>query len=163
MAISQRLVDIDIGLRMSIIKYKNSMKRDIIRAIIKGPNYANGGYCMELVDVLKALADETRLRILNVLCQESLCVCDLEDVLKLSQSNASRHLTKLRHCRLIVAEKQAQWVYYRINETLLAEQPSVRAILEQELGKGAKYQQDLSKLRQYRNQGGGCGCTEKSP
>ena len=90
-------------------------------------------------------------------------VNDLEDVLKLSQSNASRHLTKLRHCRLIVAEKQAQWVYYRINETLLAEQPFVRAILEQELGKGAKYQQDLSKLRQYRNQGGGCGCTEKSP
>ena len=118
---------------------------------------------MELVDVLKALADETRLRILNVLRQESLCVCDLEAVLRLSQSNASRHLTKLRHCRLIVAEKQAQWVYYRINETLLAEQPFVRAILEQELGKGAKYQQDLSKLRQYRNQGGGCGCTEKSP
>ena len=38
MAISQRLVDIDIGLRMSIIKYKNSMKREINRAIIKGPN-----------------------------------------------------------------------------------------------------------------------------
>ena len=118
---------------------------------------------MELVDILKALADDTRLRILNVLKQESLCVCDLEDVLKLSQSNASRHLTKLRHCRLIVAEKQAQWVYYRMNEQLLTEQPFIRAILEQELGKSAKYQQDLSKLRQYRNQGGGCGCTEKSP
>lgn len=118
---------------------------------------------MELVDVLKALADETRLRILNVLRQESLCVCDLEDVLKLSQSNASRHLTKLRHCRLIVAEKQAQWVYYRINEQLLQEQPFVKAILEQELGKSKKNQQDLLALRQYRNMGGGCGCTEKLP
>jgi ArsR family transcriptional regulator len=116
---------------------------------------------MELVDVLKALADETRLRIMNVLRQESLCVCDLEAVLKLSQSNASRHLTKLRHCRLIVAEKQAQWVYYRINEKLLQEQPFVQAILEQEMGKNTKYQQDLSMLRQYRNQGGGCGYTDK--
>jgi len=115
---------------------------------------------LELVDVLKALADETRLRILNVLRQESLCVCDLEDVLKLSQSNASRHLTKMRHCRLIIAEKQAQWVYYRINQNLLVEQPFVRALLEQELGKSAKYQQDLSKLRQYRDQGGGCGCKD---
>ena len=112
---------------------------------------------MELVDVLKALADETRLLILHVLCQESLCVCDLEDVLKLSQSNASRHLTKLRHCRLIVAEKQAQWVYYRINQNLLTEQPFVRALLEQELGKSTKFLQDLSTLRQYRDQGGGCG------
>ena len=112
---------------------------------------------MEIVDVLKALADETRLRILHVLCQESLCVCDLEAVLRLSQSNASRHLTKLRHCRLIVSEKQAQWVYYRINEKLLAEQTFVRALLEQELGKNKKYQQDLSKLRQYRDRGGGCG------
>ena len=118
---------------------------------------------MELVDVLKALADETRLRIINVLRQESLCVCDLEALLKLSQSNASRHLTKLRHCRLIVAEKQAQWVYYRINEQLLAEQPFVRALLEQELGKNKKYQQDLSTLRQYRDQGGGCGCMDKRP
>jgi len=116
---------------------------------------------LELVDVLKALADETRLRILNVLRQESLCVCDLEVVLKLSQSNASRHLTKLRHCRLIGAEKQAQWVYYRINEQLLVEQPFVRALLEQELGKNKKYQQDLSMLRQYRDQGGGCGCMDK--
>ena len=111
---------------------------------------------MELVDVLKALADETRLRIMNVLRQESLCVCDLEAVLRLSQSNASRHLTKLRHCRLIVAEKQAQWVYYRINEKLLVEQSFVRALLEQELDKSEKYQQDLSTLRQYRKQGGGC-------
>ena len=111
---------------------------------------------MELVDVLKALADETRLRIMNVLRQESLCVCDLEAVLRLSQSNASRHLTKLRHCRLIVAEKQAQWVYYRINENLLVEQPFIRALLEQELGKSVKYMQDLSELQQYRKQGGGC-------
>lgn len=111
---------------------------------------------MELVDVLKALADDTRLRIMNVLRQESLCVCDLEDVLKLRQSNASRHLIKLRHCRLIVAEKQAQWVYYRINEKMLAEQPFVKALLEQELDKSAKYQQDLTALKQYRDQGGGC-------
>ena len=111
---------------------------------------------MELVDVLKAIADETRLRILNVLCQEALCVCDLEAVLKLSQSNASRHLMRLRHCRLIVADKQAQWVYYRINENLWHTHPFVKVLLEQEPGRIAKFQQDLAMLRLYREQGGGC-------
>ena len=114
---------------------------------------------MEVVEVLKALADETRLRIMNVLRKETLCVCDLEAVLNLSQSNASRHLTKLRNCRLIVAEKQAQWVYYRIDARLCQTHPFVKELLEQELDKNAKYQQDLLELREYRYRGGGCGCT----
>lgn len=111
---------------------------------------------LDIVEIIKALGDGTRLRILNLLCQETLCVCDLEVILKISQSNASRHLTKLRQARLITGEKQAQWVYYRVDENCLQKYPFVRELLEKELVKEQYCQKDETRLRQYREQGGGC-------
>ena len=52
---------------------------------------------MSTLDVIKALADETRLRIVGVLEQtDSLCACEIESLLGINQSNASRHLGRLR-------------------------------------------------------------------
>lgn len=67
---------------------------------------------MELADTLKALADPNRLRILHLLDGRTLCVCDLEAVLGLEQSNLSRHLAKLRQAGLVVASKRGQFVHY---------------------------------------------------
>jgi len=111
---------------------------------------------MDVVEVVKALGDVTRLRILNLLNKETLCVCDLEEVLKISQSNASRHLTKLRHARLITGEKQAQWVYYRVDEASLERYPFVRELLDGELPKEIACQKDGGRLKKYREQGGSC-------
>ena len=111
---------------------------------------------MELVEVLKAMADETRLRILNLLFQETLCVCDLEAVLKLNQSNASRHLIKLKHSRLITSEKQAQWVYYSIDHSTLQNHAFIRTLLEQEVSKLPKSNKDRKRLIEYRERGGDC-------
>ncbi len=111
---------------------------------------------MNIVGVVKALGDETRLRILNLLKKETMCVCDLEEVLKISQSNASRHLTKLRLARLITGEKQAQWVYYRVNETCLEQYPFVRELLNRELKNEPRCQKDEERLKRYREQGGSC-------
>lgn len=111
---------------------------------------------MDTVEILKALADETRVRILNLLYTETLCVCDLEAVLKVSQSNASRHLAKLRQVRLIAGEKQAQWVYYRLDETTLARHPFVRELLTEALTNEPACQKDVARLKKYREQGGGC-------
>lgn len=111
---------------------------------------------MDVVEVVKALGDVTRLRILNMVNKETLCVCDLEVVLKISQSNASRHLTKLRHARLITGEKQAQWVYYRMDETSLERYPFVRQLLDEELPKEIACQNDEVRLKKYREQGGSC-------
>jgi ArsR family transcriptional regulator, arsenate/arsenite/antimonite-responsive transcriptional repressor len=76
------------------------------------------GYAPErtsgILHTLKALADETRIRILNLLVRDGdLCSCEIEAVLRLTQSNASRHLAKLRDAGLITAEKRGQWVHYR--------------------------------------------------
>ncbi len=71
-------------------------------------------YCMsmDISEVLKALADTNRLRILNLLHEQTLCVCDLESILKLNQSNLSRHLATLRHAGIVTAEKKALFTYY---------------------------------------------------
>ena len=67
-----------------------------------------------LVDVLKALSDETRLRILNLLYESELCVCDIMEILKISQAKASRHLIYLKNAGLVKDRKQAQWAYYSL-------------------------------------------------
>jgi len=68
---------------------------------------------MDISETLKAIADPNRLRILNLLTEgRTLCVCDLEEVLDLNQSNLSRHLAKLRQAGLVSAKKKGQFMYY---------------------------------------------------
>lgn len=71
-----------------------------------------------LPDLLKALADPTRLHIAGLLTQREMCVCDLEELLGISQSMTSHHLGVLRRAGLLLQrheEKDARWVYYRLN------------------------------------------------
>jgi ArsR family transcriptional regulator, arsenate/arsenite/antimonite-responsive transcriptional repressor len=64
----------------------------------------------------KALADQKRLHILNLLCrQESICVCDLSDMIGMPQSKLSYHLKILLDAKLILKETQGTWSYYKIN------------------------------------------------
>lgn len=68
----------------------------------------------KLVSVLKALSDETRLRIISLLYEKELCVCDIMEILQISQAKASRHLIYLKNSGLVKDRKYAQWVYYSI-------------------------------------------------
>ncbi|MEX2236881.1 MAG: metalloregulator ArsR/SmtB family transcription factor [Dehalococcoidia bacterium] len=73
------------------------------------------------VTVLKALADETRLRIVQMLAehQEPLCVCHIVDAFELSQPTISHHLRQLREAGLISGEKRGLWAYYTLNRDQL--------------------------------------------
>lgn len=74
---------------------------------------------MNPVSFYKCLADDTRLKSLMLIFHEQeLCVCELMTALELSQPKVSRHLAQLRKCGLLVDNKQAQWVFYRINPEL---------------------------------------------
>jgi ArsR family transcriptional regulator len=69
----------------------------------------------ELLVPLKALADETRLRIFSLLTRQELCVCEIEDMLNLSQSLVSNHLAVLRQAGLVKARRDAEdarWIFY---------------------------------------------------
>jgi ArsR family transcriptional regulator len=69
----------------------------------------------KLLDSLKALSDETRLRIINLLYEKELCVCDIMETLQISQAKASRHLIYLKNAGLVKDRKHAQWVYYSLS------------------------------------------------
>jgi len=67
------------------------------------------------VDVLfRAFSDRTRLRILHLLRDGELCVCDLIDVLQAPQAKVSRHLAYLRRAGLVSARREGLWQYYSL-------------------------------------------------
>jgi ArsR family transcriptional regulator len=117
---------------------------------------------LNLTRVLKALGDGTRLSIVNLLRVENLCVCEIEAILQSSQSNVSRHLAKLRDAGIIYSEKRSQWVYYGINTDILTEHSFIKTLLDEDLVKHPQYQQDVEKLRMYREQNYECGPIENT-
>lgn len=111
---------------------------------------------MDLIQVMKALSDETRMRILNILNNGSLCVCEIESVLGINQSNASRHLNKLTNAKIIEYYKVAKYVYYKLNENTLKEYPFIKEIIETETLKINHFNKDLEKIRKYKDSGISC-------
>ena len=69
----------------------------------------------ELAEVFKALNDETRLRLLKLLENESLSVCEIMEVLGMIQSRVSRHLDILRRAGFLTAQRDKKWVIYSWN------------------------------------------------
>ena len=70
----------------------------------------------ELVAIFKALSDETRLRIIKLLEQGELCVCDITAALDMVQPKVSFHLSALKEAGLIKDRKQGKWIHYSLNE-----------------------------------------------
>jgi ArsR family transcriptional regulator len=70
----------------------------------------------EFVGLFKALSDETRLRILRLLLEGELCICDLMEVLELPQSRVSRHMAYLKHSGLVNDRREGVWIYYSLRE-----------------------------------------------
>jgi len=70
----------------------------------------------DLVAFAHALADTTRWRVLELVADEALCVCELADILDMPQSSVSSHVQVLRKGDLLDSERCEKWVYYRLSE-----------------------------------------------
>lgn len=66
--------------------------------------------------LFKAFADQSRIRIVNLLAEGELCVCDLMEALQMGQSKVSRHLAYLKAAGLIQQRKQGLWSYYSLSK-----------------------------------------------
>jgi ArsR family transcriptional regulator len=67
------------------------------------------------VDLLfRALADPTRLRLLNLIADREICVCYFVEILGISQPKISRHLAYLRRAGIAAARRQGRWMHYRL-------------------------------------------------
>src|SRR5258708_28038116 len=67
-----------------------------------------------LARLFKSLGEETRLQIVAILSHGELCVCHLEEALRLAQPSVSRHLGTLRAAGVVESRRQGSWVYYRL-------------------------------------------------
>jgi ArsR family transcriptional regulator len=109
---------------------------------------------MDHIKVLKALADENRLRIASLLHQRTLCVCEIEFALGMTQSNVSRHLGKLKEAGLVETDKQGQFIYYQFNSKAISKFGFLESLL---IDINKNYQKDLIKLNTLNQSGFVCG------
>ncbi len=80
--------------------------------------------------LFRALADRTRLRLLNLIADKEICVCYFVDILRLSQPKISRHLAYLRRAGIVAARRQGRWMHYRL---VAPPDPVATAILRETL------------------------------
>lgn len=105
-----------------------------------------------LAQMFKALSDQTRLRILALLTQGELCVCDLMAVLQLPQSTVSRHLAYLRNTGLVSDRREGIWMYYRLEDQLQIMDAKSRKNLLQLILEQQQVENDRQELNQYLGQ-----------
>lgn len=100
----------------------------------------------ELERVFKALADQTRLRILNLLLRGELCVCEIHSVLASSQPTVSRHLTYLKNAGLVQDRRAGPRVYYALAQPASGVHHPLFGFLRRAFDTSSLFKQDLLKL-----------------
>jgi ArsR family transcriptional regulator len=96
--------------------------------------------------IFRAMADRTRLRLLNLIADKEICVCYFVEILHISQPKISRHLAYLRRAGIVAARRQGRWMHYRL---LAPHDDAASAILKETLAhlrQVPEMQKDLAKL-----------------
>ena len=73
----------------------------------------------EYVSVFKALADETRIKIIELLSCGEMCACDILEYFQITQPTLSYHLKILTDCGLVMSRKEGTWMRYRNNDEMI--------------------------------------------
>ena len=111
----------------------------------------------DFVKASKALSDETRLRILNLILERECCVCEVMQALQISQTRASRNLSVLHDAGFLKLRKDGLWSLYSLDETgmdayLIGLVESVRkALMDNKVSK-----MDRERLKKAERVGPGC-------
>ncbi|HEY5380940.1 MAG TPA: metalloregulator ArsR/SmtB family transcription factor [Acidobacteriaceae bacterium] len=100
----------------------------------------------DLVRLFAALADPTRLRLLNLMNGREVCVCYFVEVLKQSQPKISRHLAYLRKAGIVSARREGKWMHYRIERPGDARAAAILNAALQSLTSDRVMQDDLLRL-----------------
>ena len=105
------------------------------------------------VRLLKALGDETRLRIVALLSHGELCVCHIEAALGLQQAAASRQLAVLRNAGVVAPRRDGNWIYYRLADQADALCRTQLALLKRSFSKGVTLKADVARLLKSKGPG----------
>jgi DNA-binding transcriptional ArsR family regulator len=106
-----------------------------------------------LDEILKAAADPTRLRLLNLLCLGSIRVCDLQAVLRIPQPSVSRHLAALRHPGLVTDVREGTHISYSLTPATTPQVEALHDLLDRCCSEDAVMRADIVRLRDAVNAG----------
>ncbi len=111
----------------------------------------------DLIKAMKALSDETRLRILNVLLEKECCVCEVMQALDISQSRASRNLGIIQDAGFLKARRDGAWILYYVDwETANRYAISLAKLLKDFLVSDELLAKDRERLEKAVRIGPGC-------
>jgi ArsR family transcriptional regulator, arsenate/arsenite/antimonite-responsive transcriptional repressor len=99
-----------------------------------------------LVPLFAALADRTRLRLLNLIAGREVCVCYLVEILRQGQPKISRHLAYLRKAGVVGARRDGKWMHYRIEKPEDMAAASILDAVLESLKSDREMQSDLTRL-----------------
>jgi ArsR family transcriptional regulator, arsenate/arsenite/antimonite-responsive transcriptional repressor len=96
--------------------------------------------------LFRALADPTRLRLLNLIADREICVCYFVEILRTSQPKISRHLAYLRNAGMVAARREGKWMHYRL--AILKDQAAASILREtlKHLQEKSEMKRDVSRL-----------------
>lgn len=96
--------------------------------------------------LFRVLADCTRLRLLNLMSGQEICVCYLVEVLRISQPKISRHLAYLRNSGIVEARREGRWMHYRIVDPPDATLAQILKQVLARLSEDSSIQQDYARM-----------------
>lgn len=97
----------------------------------------------------KALADHTRLRLINLMSDEEVCVCSCVAVLKANQPKISRHLAYLKRAGLVAGRRDGKWTHYRLVEPADPYAAKILHELRDSLANNPEMQNDKARWANY--------------
>jgi DNA-binding transcriptional ArsR family regulator len=102
---------------------------------------------LEMLNITKALSDETRVRAIMMLSGGELCVCQIIDMLGLAPSTVSKHMSILRQAGLVETRKEGRWIYYRLADRKNRPVREILDWLQRNLKNDKKVLDDVKQLR----------------
>ena len=101
---------------------------------------------VDLARLFAALADPTRLRLLNLMHDREVCVCYFVEILKQSQPKISRHLAYLRNAGIVSARREGKWMHYSILRPADAQAVAILEVTLSSFKSDRAMQSDLTNL-----------------
>ena len=115
------------------------------------------------VKAFKALSDETRLRVLNLVLERECCVCEIMQALEISQSKASRHLSALYDAGFLKFRKEGLWSLYSVDESMEDGLSDMVSAVKKSLIENKEAKMDRERLKTTKRTGMACtSCVSES-
>lgn len=118
-------------------------------SVVESCAMRNGKEKILLERLFRALADRTRLRLLNLMGDDEVCVCFFVEILGMSQPRVSRHLAYLKKAGIVASRRDGKWMHYRVASPADADAARILADVRESLGNDQEMRRERQKLVKF--------------